>query len=84
MESADPQPARIAAQELRDARAHFTGCLVRKRDGKDSLGRDVVLRNEVGDPCREHTGLSRPGTREHEQGPAGVLDRFTLGGIERY
>ena len=81
MERADPQATRIAAQELGDTRAHLAGSLVREGDREDALRRDAVLRDEVGDPRRQDSGLARPRPGEHEERSLRVLDGLALRGI---
>ena len=58
MKRADPQPARISAEELGDARAHLAGGLVGEGDREDPLRGDAVLRDQMRDPGRQHARLA--------------------------
>src|SRR3989454_1364105 len=83
MKGADPQPARISAEELGDTRAHFAGSLVGEGDREDPLRGDAVLRDQMCDPGRQYARLARSSAREHKQRSSGVFARLALGGIER-
>ena len=82
VEGHHPAGARGRADEVLDALPHLGGGLVREGDRED-LGRLRADRGEqVGDPAREHAGLARPRSRDHEHRPLGREDGLPLGRIE--
>ena len=83
MEGPDPQPPRLGAQQRRHPPAHLFGGLIGEGDGEDAVGAHTACLDQVGDACRQHTRLPRPRARQHQQGPAGVLDRGPLSVVER-
>src|SRR5262245_7587418 len=83
MERADPEAARIASEQLRNPRAHLPRSLVREGDGEDPLRGNLMLRDDVSDPRREHARLARARAGKHEQWPCGVLDGLALSGVKR-
>ena len=82
MKRADPQPTRIGAEQLGDARAHLAGRLVGESHGENSLRGDAALGDQIRDSRRQHARLARSGAGEHEQRSSGIFDGLTLGGIE--
>lgn len=75
-------PHRLARGELFDARPHFIGGLVRKRQ-RQNLPGGHAMAQQIGDAVRNDPRLAAAGPGENEQRPFQVLDGLTLGRRQR-
>ena len=80
----DPHAAAIGAEQRLDARPHLFGGLVREGDGEHLVRLGMAVADEVGDAARDDARLARACSREDQQRPADVQDRFALLGIEGF
>ena len=77
-----PHEPRHATDQPLDPLAHLPRRLVGEGDREDLSRLSLPGGQQVGDPIREHAGLSGPGAGEHEQGSLAVGDRLALGRIQ--
>ena len=82
MERGDPHAAAIRAQKSLDARAHFSGRLVRERDGQNAVGLRKPVTDEVRNAMRNDASLARASARQDEKRALGLEDGIPLFGIE--
>ena len=61
---------------------HLLGRLVGEGDGKDAVGRDTALFNQIGNFLRDDARLPRTGTGQHEQRTIEIADGLALSGVE--
>ena len=83
VEGADPHPRGLGAEQLRDARLHLAGGLVREGDGENLVWQRTAIADEPGDARRQHPCLPRPCSSEHQQRSGAVLHGLALRLIER-
>ncbi|MCS6911033.1 MAG: hypothetical protein NZM11_10800 [Anaerolineales bacterium] len=82
MESADSQPAQVAAEQLLHAALHLFSRLVCKRHRQDVPGRDAEVLDEVGDAVGEHARLAGAGAGQHQSRPRRRGDGLMLLRVE--
>jgi len=70
------------AEQLIDARGHFTGGFVGKGDGEDGVGGDIFFLDEPCDAGCDDAGLAGACAGQNEQGPFSGLDGGSLFGIQ--
>ena len=84
VEGADRQLGEpLLADEAVEALAHLAGGLVRESHGQYGARRDGQIADQVGDPMRQHAGLSRTRAGEDQQRPVAVAHGGALLGIQR-
>jgi hypothetical protein len=82
MERAAPHAGRLRAEQPADALSHLAGGLVGERDRENVFRIDAVVLDQMRDARREHAGLARARTRQHEHRAFEMQHRFALGRIE--
>ncbi|MCY1174804.1 hypothetical protein D9M73_150160 [compost metagenome] len=83
VEGAHRQPATFTGtQQGADPFLHLACGLVGEGHGDDVLGADAAVLDEVGNLARDHAGLARACTGEHQKRAADIAHGFLLPGIE--
>ncbi len=78
VERRDPHELRPVADEFDDTFTHLGCGLVGERDGEDLLRGHPPVTDQMGDPVGENPGLSRSGTRHHQDRALGGGHRLPL------
>ena len=82
MESADPHAGGRHLQQLLDPPAHLVGGLVGESDRQQTERGDLFGGHQKGNPVNQYPGLTRAGTRQHQQGTVIRRHCVTLGRIQ--
>jgi hypothetical protein len=82
VEGPDPQSDRIPLEQHRNPTLHLPRRAVGEGNGENSVGAHALSLDQMRDARREHSGLPRSRTREHEEWPGTVLHRKSLRGVQ--
>jgi hypothetical protein len=74
--------AQLPGQQLADPFPHLPRRLVGEGDGGDMPGLDAALGGQVGDLARDHPGLARTGSGQHQQRAVQIFHGFALLRVE--
>ena len=82
VEGSEPDTQVLPSEKRLGARPHLPGRLVREGEGEDGALGDSTLAHEVRDASRQDARLPAARSGQDQEGPAGVLDRLTLHGVQ--
>ena len=82
VERRHPHAARTRTHQPAEALAHLGRRLVSERDRQNLPRRHVQIVDEMRDAVGQNARLARSGTRQHQQGAFGALDRLALRSVE--